>query len=698
VTAALQRVRMPWSIGGLSVQHRIVMGSMHTGLETRADGGAALAAFYRERVESGAGLIITGGLAISSAARGGPDYAVITDEAVMRRLAFVVEAVHEAGGAIAAQLFHAGRYAVVGGLTDADGRPQRAVAPSPIAWRAARGPAPDELTESGVGATIDDYARAARSAAEIGFDAVEIMASEGYLINQFCSPLTNMRDDAWGGDAERRRRFPLAVLGAVRSALPDGTPAFVRISGDDLMPGSSTQEEVETLARELAAAGADALSVGIGWHESTVPTVQATVPHGAWLAYAERIAASLAASGRRVPVIASNRIIDLREAELILERGTVDAVALARPFLADPAIVDRSFRGDFALVNSCIGCDQACIDRSLVFEPVSCLVNPRAGRETEFPRGTDARSGRFAVVGAGPAGLAAALDLTERGHAVTLFEASDALGGQFGLAARIPGKEDYARTPRSAELRLRRAGADIRKRTSAGIDELRGFDGVVLATGVEPRTVEIPGAELPHVLSYERALNEGVPAGNVAIIGGGGIGIDVAAYLVEPHDRLRRAREFAARYGLAESAALVASDDPLPDPAPSSVASHSGADVTILRRSGRFGAGVGITSRWVAVGTLRNAGVRMISDIDYRRITASGVEIVHSDGSIELVPAHTVVVCAGQEPVRSLADVLAAADIPFELVGGGRDARSVDAVRATREGLEAARRLTACLR
>jgi 2,4-dienoyl-CoA reductase (NADPH2) len=668
------------------------MGSMHTGLEVRDDGGAALAAFYRERVDGGAGLIITGGLAVDSMGRGGPDYAVLGEPAVQKNLTRAVRSVHDGGGLIAAQLFHAGRYAILDGELDAEGQPAQSVAPSGVPWRAARGVVPRALDDAGVWATIASFAAAAIAAVDAGFDAVEIMASEGYLLNQFCSSLTNLRDDEWGGDSPRRRRFAIEVLRAVRAALPAAIPVTVRVSGDDLMPGSSTPDEVDALVLDLVASGADAVSVGVGWHESTVPTVQTTVPHGAWLACAERIARVLRSAARTVPVIASNRITDLRDVERVLERGTVDAVALARPFLADARIIERSLRGEFTLVNSCIGCDQACIDRSLVFQPVSCLVNPRAGSETEFPDEVDPVSLRIAVIGAGPAGLSAAVDLARRGHAVTLFEAGKA-GGQFQLAARIPGKEDYALTVSTALAVLAQHGADLLLGTRATIDDLHGFDGVLLASGVHPRDVDIPGADLPHVRNYEQALLDGVPEGSVAIIGGGGIGVDLATYLIESHDPRMRAKQFSARHGLGFSTAELSS---VRDGGGDGIPARAGALVSVLRRSGKFGQGIGITSRWVALAALREAGVRMLSDLDYRAITPEGVEIVR-DGEIELIRANTVVICAGQIPEDTLAADLAGAGIPHEVIGGARDARHVDAVRATREGLEAARRLTTAL-
>jgi 2,4-dienoyl-CoA reductase (NADPH2) len=678
-TDALPLVRTPWTIGPIALPHRIVMGSMHTGLEARDDGGEALAAFYRERAEAGAAFIITGGLAISSVAKGGPDYGVLGDPAFQARARRAVDAVHESGSRIAAQLFHAGRYALI---------EEQAVAPSAVPWRAARGAVPRAMSAEEIEGTIADFARAAADAVAAGFDAVEIMASEGYLINQFCSPITNLRDDEWGGDAERRRRFAVEVVRAVRSAVPESVATIVRISGNDLMPGSSSQREVGELAVALAGAGAHALSVGVGWHESAVPTVQSIVPHGAWLRYAELVSEAVkGGSGTPIPVIASNRVTDLRDAERILARGGVDAVAVARPFLADPAIVERSLAGRFDRINGCIGCDQACIDRSLTFARVSCLVNPRAGHEAAFPLALERRRS-IAVVGGGPAGLAAAVDLARRGHAVTLFEADDRLGGQFRLAERVPGKEDYATTAASASVELNELGADVRTGTRATVADLAGFDAVILATGVVPRPVTIPGAELPNVLSYEQAIRDGVPDGTVAIIGGGGIGVDLATTLVESHDPEERARSFAAIHGLDEPASLLA------ESRRDGFRTRPGSDVTVLRRSGKFGAGVGITSRWVVLGGLRRAGVRMVSGLEYRSITADGVEVVHEDGTVELIPGRTVVICAGQLSFDPLSEGLARAGVRFEVVGGARDASSVDAVRATTEGLAAARAVT----
>ncbi|WP_263091512.1 oxidoreductase [Curtobacterium sp. RIT-PI-V] len=693
-------VSSPWTLGPLTLPNRVVMGSMHTGLEVHDDGGAGMAAFYRERAAGGAACIITGGIAVNDEARGGPDFAVFGVGGADERFRAAVDAVHDEGSTILAQLFHAGRYALAAGMVDRHGDPQRVVAPSALPWAAARGVVPTELTPAEIERTIEDFAAAARSARDIGFDGVEIMASEGYLINQFQSPLTNLRDDEWGGSPERRRRFTIAVVSAVRAAVPD-LAVTIRLSGADLMPGSSTEDDVDALVHDLLPLGLDGISVGIGWHESRTPTVQAAVPHGAWLAYAARIAGVVRASSYPdVRVIASNRMTDLRDGETVLADGAIDAVALARPFLADPALVNRSLAGRFALVNTCIGCNQACLDRSIIGAPVSCLVNPRAAREVAFPARPTTDPKRVDVVGGGPAGLAAAVDAARRGHHVTVWEAADRLGGQFGLAALVPGKEDYAATVRAARAELDERGATVHLGRPATPADLADSDAVVLAAGVVPRDVDVPGAHLPHVLSYEHALRDGVPAGTVAIIGGGGIGVDTAAFLTESPDESVRATEFAARWDLDVSEELVG-DVPQRLPAASRTI-RPGSDVTVLRRSGKFGQGVGITSRWVAIGRLRDAGVRMVGGVqEYLRIEPGVLWIRDEHGEERAIPADNVVVCAGQErAIDTEGDVpdelvtgLQAAGVPFAVVGGARDARSVDAVRATSEALEAVRRL-----
>jgi 2,4-dienoyl-CoA reductase (NADPH2) len=482
------------------------------------------------------------------------------------------------------------------------------------------------------------------------------------------------------------------VTRAVRRAVPD-LAVTIRLSGVDLMPESSSQDDVDALVADLVPTGIDGISVGVGWHESRVPTVQAAVPHGVWLSYVERISRVVRDSERpEVRVIASNRMTDLRDVEAVLARGHVDAVALARPFLADPAIVATSLAGRFDLVTTCIGCNQACLDRSIVGQPVSCLVNPRAAREIAFPVRPTVAPKRVDVVGGGPAGLAAAVDAARRGHHVRLWERAGGLGGQFGLAARIPGKEDYAGPVRSAHAELIERGAEVLMGRTATAADLAESDGVVVATGVVPRTIDVPGVELPHVMTYEQALRLGVPDGTVAIIGGGGIGVDTAAFLVESPDEADRAAGFDTRWGLDGFAGLVG-DLPQRESVAARVL-RPGPAVTVLRRSGKFGQGVGITSRWVALGRLRDAGVHLVGGVrEYLAIEPGVLRILDDAGREVEVPADTVVLCAGQESSDDLAADLAAMGVPHAVVGGARDARSVDAVRATSEALEAVRRL-----
>lgn len=689
-------LQTPLNIGRLRLPHRLLTGSMHLNLELGDP--EVLAAFYVERVRGGAGLIVTGGAAVNREGAGGPRYALINEPEPdagsgaghRDRWRRVVDAVHEAGGLIALQLFHAGRYASPSafGLTP--------LAPSAVYSRYSRC-MPGAISAAQIAATIEDFARGAARAVSLGFDAVEVMGSEGYLLNQFASPLTNLRDDEWGGDALRRRAFPIAVVAAVRQALGE-TPLVMRVSGDDLMPGSSTPEEADALAVACVRAGADAIDVGIGWHESRVPTVQSLVPHGVWVPVAARVKAALVREVAEVegliPVIASNRITSLEQAEAILSDGAVDLVSMARPFLADPRIVRKSFSGNPNLVNTCIGCNEACIDHSLGSAPVSCLVNPTAGRELEFSalsRAVPMRGRtRVAVIGAGPAGMEAARALAAAGVRVTLWDAGERIGGQFLMAGMVPGKADFLETVRYFENELARLGARVElgeRIDSAG--RLAGFDHVVVATGVYPRRVEVPGAHLPHVIDYPHAFrNLGAVGDRVAIIGAGGIGVDLAHLLAEvragsgfglPKGRARTARpeaeeceSFLVANGLASGS--------MPQPA---------RKVTVMRRSGAIGAGMGITTRWAVVAAIRRVGVRTLTDVSYRGIDAKGVWIEHG-GIREHIAADTVVIAAGQQRNDALVASLAAAGIPHTVVGGALAASGANAVVAFEQGLRAA--------
>lgn len=646
----LEHVFRGGRIGGLELPHRIVMGSMHLGMEADAEPDD-LAAFYTERVQGGAALIVTGGSAVSRVGAGGRGYSFINESADQGRLGRIAAAVHGAGGRIALQLFHAGRYASrqVFGL--------RPLAPSAVASRFSREP-PHALEADEILEILTQFAEGARAARKLGFDAVEIMGSEGYLLDQFLSPLTNRRDDEWGGDRERRMRFPLAVLGAVRAAAGEDFPVIYRVSAADLMTGGTSTEDAQIFARLLAASGADALDVGVGWHESSIPTTQYTVPCGAWVDEAERTAS---AAGT-IPVIATTRINTLELAERVLARGRVSFVAMARPFLADPRLIAKARSPNAGPVNLCIACNQACIDRALRDQRVSCMVNPRAGVERMLTEGArPVRRGAFAVVGAGPAGLEAARVFGAMGHRVVLYEAETRLGGQFQLACHIPGKADYGRTVDYFAAELGRLGVEVRlgqRIEAVSVHELDGYDGVVVATGVTPRRIDLPGAALPHVHAYPQAILEGVRADvparreSVAILGAGGVGVDVAHLL-----------------------------------------SGRGHPVTLMCRGPAVAAHIGRSTRWVVLRELRAQGVEILTGVSYQRIAPGEVWIAVAGGERRRIAAQTVVIAAGQEAHDSLSPALAQGGYRFRVVGGARAAEDLDAVRAFREGALAAHAL-----
>ncbi|MEO6826000.1 MAG: FAD-dependent oxidoreductase [Microbacteriaceae bacterium] len=672
-------LQSPVRLGSLRLPHRIMMGSMHLNREL-AD-PRALAAFYVERVRGGAGLIITGAAAVNQEGAGGAGYTLIRETAHQDRWRKVVTAVHDAGGLIGLQLFHAGRYASRSafGLSP--------VAPSAVYSGYSRD-TPDAMTDAQIAATIADFQAAAEVAVALGFDAVEVMGSEGYLLNQFASPVTNLRDDAWGGDPARRREFPVAVARAVRHAL-GSTPMLMRLSGADLVPGSSTPEEADALAIACVRAGADAIDVGIGWHESRVPTVQSLVPHGAWVPVAARVKTALVEAAAAVPVIAANRIVSLDQAERILGSGVVDLVSLARPFLADPRILSKSFAGHPTLVNTCIGCNEACIDRSLGREPVSCLVNPTAGRELEFsvlPR----TSARVAVVGAGPAGMEAARALADAGALVSLFEAGQRIGGQFLMAGMVPGKSDFLETVRYFEHELARLGVRVKLGVSiANAAKLAGFDHVVVSTGVHPRGIAVPGAGLPLVLDYAHAFRNPDAVGDaVAIIGAGGIGVDLAHLLCA----VRAGSVFGCPAPITNGRESFLIANGLAD----GTLGPSARRVTLMRRAGAIGAGMGATTRWAVVSAIRRAGVRTVTDVTYQAIDSGGVW-VERDGIREHIEADTVVVAAGQESNDALAGGLAAAGIAHTVIGGALAASGTNAVVAFDQGLRAAAAIAAAL-
>jgi 2,4-dienoyl-CoA reductase (NADPH2) len=685
----------PTAIGTLQLPHRVVMGAMHMGTEAEPDAGEQLAAFYRERALGGAGLIVTGGWAVSREGAAGPGYGLVDGDAGAAALEQIAGSVRGTGAAIALQLFHAGRYA------SGEGFGVQPVAPSALPSRVSRA-LPRELSGEEVWEAVADFGRAAARAVELGFGAVEVMGSEGYLVDQFLSPLTNRREDEWGGDAERRLRFGLEVAGAVRAAVGPEFPLIFRLTGAELMPGGRELPEVVAFAEALAAAGVDAINVGVGWHESPVPTVQGPVPPGVWFPWASAIKRAV---GDAAQVIAGNRVNRLEDAAALLAAAEVDLVSMSRPFLADPELVARSRDG--RPVDVCIACNQACIDRSLVDGHVSCLVNPRAGYEREFPldegsmgrkRAGDSRYrpvGRFAVVGGGPAGLEAARSLARLGAAVTLFEAAAELGGQFRYARLVPGKEDYGGTIEFFARELPRLGVAVELGRAiddceADAELLAGFDGIVLATGVVPRQVEIPGIERTPVLDYAEAFTDGIGgAERVAIIGAGGIGVDLAHFLTHPED----GADFLATYSTEPppTRGKVGATDSLPraEPAPRT-SQRNPPQVTVMRRTGRVGTGIGRTTRWVWLDALKRAGVEMRTGLSYRRVGPDGVEIEGEDGRAELIAADRVLVAAGQERNDVLVPLLERVGVPFRVVGGAEDAAELNAVRAFATGLRAA--------
>jgi 2,4-dienoyl-CoA reductase (NADPH2) len=667
-----ERTLQAGAIGTLRLANRIVMGSMHLGIESD---GAALAAFYAERARGGAGLIVTGGSCVNRAGAGGRNYSFINEPESSAPLRTAVEAVHAAGGRIALQLFHAGRYAYLASFGI------QPVAPSAIASRFSPDP-PRALRDDEILETIGDFARGAACARDLGFDAVEVMASEGYLLNQFLSPLTNRRDDAWGGDLERRMRLPRAVLRDIRALAGAEFPVIFRISGADLMKDSTTPDEVLAFARALAGDGVDALNVGIGWHESSIPTVQQVVPSGVWVPFAATVKAAVG----YLPVIASNRINSLAGAESALAAGSVDFISMARPFLSDAHLVAKAVRNEAALVNTCIACNQACIDRSLVDAPVSCMVNPRAARELEFPEEPKPKAlrRRFAVVGGGPAGMESARALAALGHVVELFEADGELGGQFRMARRIPGKGDFNETIRYYTNELARLGVVVRLLRRIGdAAELCGFDGIVLATGVLPRRPPLTGSDLPHVLNYaELLLGDPKVGERVVIVGAGGIGVDVAHYLSFGEANLDETTRFLYEQGLAA-------------PANGALLVTGRKQVALMRRGATIGKGIGKTTRWTVIAALRAAGVTTLPNVDYEAIVPGGIRIRDAGGTARLVEADTVVIAAGQERNDALLAPIAALGVPYRVVGGAKDAAELNAVRAFDEGLRAAHELSA---
>ena len=661
----------PLDLGFTTLRNRVVMGSMHVGLEEAPDGFARMAAFYAERAAGGAGLIVTGGIAPNEAGRPYPGGAMMATEQDATAHRTVTDAVHAAGGRIAMQILHFGRYAHHPDL----------VAPSPLQAPISEH-VPRALTPEEIEQTIADFAEAARLAQLAGYDGVEIMGSEGYLINEFIARRTNQRTDDWGGSYENRMRFPIEIVRRVRETVGEDFIVVYRLSMLDLVPDGSTFEEVVTLAHHIEQAGASIINTGIGWHEARVPTIATSVPRGAYAWVTKRLMGKTT-----VPLVTSNRINTPEKAEELLASGHADMVSMARPFLADPDFVNKAVAGMPETINTCIGCNQACLDHTFSLRTTSCLVNPRACHETELVLGPTRTAKTVAVAGAGPAGLSCALNAARRGHRVTLFDAADRIGGQLDVARKVPGKQEFEETLRYYRHQLVSAGVDVRLGTAATADELSSYDAVVVATGVTPRIPELPGIDHPMVLGYLDVLQDRAPVGDrVAILGAGGIGFDVAEYLTDASlsdpaiaDPARDVSAFLNTWG-------ISGDTATPGGLATATRPRPARTVALLqRKTTKLGAGLGKTTGWIHRSELKHRGVDMIAGAEYERIDDEGLHFIHG-GDKRLLTVDNVVLCTGQEPNRRLYDELCARGIRAHLIGGAELAAELDAKRAIDQG------------
>ncbi|MGW4982284.1 FAD-dependent oxidoreductase [Streptomyces mirabilis] len=659
----------PLDLGFTTLPNRVLMGSMHVGLEEAERGFERMAEFYATRARGGVGLIVTGGIAPNDAGRPYEGGAKLTTEAEAEQHTEITAAVHREGGKIAMQILHFGRYAYH----------QDLVAPSALQAPISPFP-PHALTDAEVERTVDDYARAAELAQRAGYDGVEIMGSEGYLINEFIAAQTNQREDRWGGSYENRMRFPVEIVRRVREAVGENFIIIYRLSMLDLVPGGSTLDEVITLARAVEAAGATIINTGIGWHEARIPTIATSVPRGAYTWVTKKVMGAVS-----LPLVTTNRINTPELAEQLLADGHADMVSLARPMLADPDFVAKAAAGRPEAINTCIGCNQACLDHTFSGKITSCLVNPRACHETELVLAPTRLRKRVAVVGAGPAGLACAVSAAERGHDVTLYDAASEIGGQLNVARKVPGKQEFDETIRYFRTQLELHGVDVRLNTRVAAEDVSAYDEVVVATGVAPRTPEIPGVDHPSVLGYLDVLRDGAPVGDrVAILGAGGIGFDVAEYLTDGGDKASEDpatyfRHWGVDMDYQAPGGLAAPERPAP---PRTV--H-----LLQRKASKVGAGLGKTTGWIHRTELKHRGVTMVPGVQYDRIDDAGLHVT-VEGHSQVLEVDTVVLCTGQEPRRDLYEALSAAGRSVHLIGGADVAAELDAKRAIKQGTELA--------
>ena len=667
----------PLDLGFTTLRNRTLMGSMHTGLEERPGGFERMAAYFAERARGGVGLMVTGGIAPNDEGGVYSGAAKLSTEEEAQKHRIVTEAVHAAGGKICLQILHAGRYAYS----------PRQVAPSAI--QAPINPfKPKELDEEGIEKQIADFVNCATLAQRAGYDGVEVMGSEGYFINQFLAAHTNHRTDRWGGSYANRMRLAVEIVRRVRESVGPNFIIIFRLSMLDLIEGGSSWDEIVILAKAIEQAGATLINTGIGWHEARIPTIATKVPRAAFTKVTAKLRGAVS-----IPLITTNRINTPEVAEAVLAAGDADMVSMARPFLADADFVNKAAAGRADEINTCIGCNQACLDHTFGGKLTSCLVNPRACHETELNYLPVTQAKRIAVVGAGPAGLAAATVAAERGHRVTLFDSANEIGGQFNVAKRVPGKEEFYETLRYFGNKLKTTGVELRLNTRVGVDDLSAgeFDEVILATGITPRTPAIPGVEHAKVLNYLDVLLERKPVGpRVAVIGAGGIGFDVSEYLVHEGVASSQDRDmFWREWGIdtqLEARGGVAGVKPEPQAPARQV-------YLLQRKKSKVGDGLGKTTGWIHRTGLKNKQVQMLNSVEYLGIDDDGLHVRIGEGEAQLLAVDNVVICAGQDPLRELHEGLIDAGQSVHLIGGADVAAELDAKRAINQGSRLAAQL-----
>ncbi|HHL2822082.1 TPA: FAD-dependent oxidoreductase [Citrobacter murliniae] len=657
----------PLDLGFTTLKNRVLMGSMHTGLEEYPDGAERLAAFYAERARHGVALIVTGGIAPALSGVGMEGGATLNDTSQLPHHRIITDAVHDEGGKIALQILHTGRYSYQPHL----------VAPSAIQAPINRF-TPHELTHDEVLQLIEDFAHCAQLAREAGYDGVEVMGSEGYLINEFLTLRTNQRNDEWGGDYTNRMRFAVEVVRAVRQRAGNDFIIIFRLSMLDLVENGGTFDETVQLAQAIEEAGATIINTGIGWHEARIPTIATPVPRGAFSWVTRKLKGHVT-----IPLVTTNRINDPTVADDILARGDADMVSMARPFLADAELLSKAQTGRADEINTCIGCNQACLDQIFVGKVTSCLVNPRACHETKMPILPATQLKNLAVVGAGPAGLAFAINAAARGHHVTLFDAHGEIGGQFNIAKQIPGKEEFYETLRYYRRMIDVTGVTLKLNHFVTAHDLHAFDEVILASGIEPRMPPIDGIDHPKVLTYLDVLRDKAPVGKrVAIIGCGGIGFDTAMYLSQPGSPTsQNIAEFCVEWGIDTSlqqAGGLRLEGPHLSRSPRQI-------VMLQRKASKPGQGLGKTTGWIHRATLLSRGVKMIPSVSYQKIDDDGLHVL-INGEPLIFDVDHVVICAGQEPKRELVDPLNATGKTVHLIGGCDVAMELDARRAIAQG------------